>query len=458
MIFRELTFSLALFALAACGSPTSDMSEAKVLGEVTPKLGMTLGRGYDPTHPLEKKGDCIQFDESAVMESWKDARGIKGTFSETRVNSVAQLQKETSMSGSVAGESLWGGGSVSASRYEKFRSDESSFTWLVNFMVDVGEKTLDGRKVKLTKAAQDLVDANRLTDFYKMCGTEFVRSIQLGGKFTAVYEISAKETELVNKVAVAASASVNTGTWGASGSATFGSYVRDALAKSMLTKDIDQIGGASLDADVMPENLGTHLTKFQQQLNQGNARVIKIETASWETLGITGLNTFADWHRQETIAQLYSMYRGNLAKINRIDDYSYYNAEGKYLIDFVELENLNKKKQELLAQQNIIQKKATECINRNKCAADGINHVEVTFPELATVGIDDEFGPLSYKLPAQFAYYGRNEQYGGSYVRFYSIPTTPLPDSMRKLKSLAAVVFPSEGRKQAYGFLRGFTE
>jgi hypothetical protein len=35
---------------------------------------------------------------------------------------------------------------------------------------------------------------------------------------------------------------------------------------------------------------------------------------------------------------------------------------------------------------------------------------------------------------------------------------TPLPDSMRKLKSLAAVVFPSEGRKQAYGFLRGFTE
>jgi antirestriction protein ArdC len=34
----------------------------------------------------------------------------------------------------------------------------------------------------------------------------------------------------------------------------------------------------------------------------------------------------------------------------------------------------------------------------------------------------------------------------------------PLPDSMRKLKSLAAVVFPSEGRKQAYGFLRGFTE
>ena len=35
---------------------------------------------------------------------------------------------------------------------------------------------------------------------------------------------------------------------------------------------------------------------------------------------------------------------------------------------------------------------------------------------------------------------------------------SPLPDSMRKLKSLAAVVFPSEGRKQAYGFLRGFTE
>ena len=34
----------------------------------------------------------------------------------------------------------------------------------------------------------------------------------------------------------------------------------------------------------------------------------------------------------------------------------------------------------------------------------------------------------------------------------------PLPDSMRKLKSLAAVVFPSEGRKQAYGFLRGTTE
>ena len=51
------------------------------------------------------------------------------------------------------------------------------------------------------------------------------------------------------------------------------------------------------------------------------------------------------------------------------------------------------------------------------------------------------------------------EKYESKYLENKSInENAPLPDSMRKLKSLAAVVFPSEGRKQAYGFLRGITE
>jgi hypothetical protein len=52
----------------------------------------------------------------------------------------------------------------------------------------------------------------------------------------------------------------------------------------------------------------------------------------------------------------------------------------------------------------------------------------------------------------------QRDEKGRHWVELGPLLAPPLPDSMRKLKSLAAVVFPSEGRKQAYGFLRGFTE
>jgi hypothetical protein len=203
---NESTFVLVAASLAAssCGyenSPGKNLRGhelAKVTAIVTPTLGMTLGRGYDPTRPLEPKGDCVGNVAQPTMESWKDAKGIEGVFTETRVTSWEQMQRELSISANVAAESMWGNASASFSKFEKFRSDEESFTWLMKFVVETGEKTLNGSQLTLTPQAKALVDAGRMQDFYKMCGTEYVRSVKMGGRLLVANEVSSKFSEIVN--------------------------------------------------------------------------------------------------------------------------------------------------------------------------------------------------------------------------------------------------------------------
>lgn len=76
--------------------------------------------------------------ENSTKVSWKDATGISGSFSETRITSWKQLHRELSTSANVVAESLWSDANGSYSKFEKFQSYENSFTWLMKFNVDAG--------------------------------------------------------------------------------------------------------------------------------------------------------------------------------------------------------------------------------------------------------------------------------------------------------------------------------
>ena len=414
---------LAIITATGCGSKGEN--GAKLSSFPEPELGMTMGRGYDPTHPLEVKGDCIANVDApdVTIVSWKDANGINGSFSETKITSSENLRKELSVSASVAGETLWGGGGASFSKFEKFRADQNAFTWMVNYVVDSGEKTINLAKVTLTPQAKSLVDAGKLDAFYKMCGTEFIRSIRFGGKFTEVMEIDAKQTEYVESITASASGHMGVGAFGYSGSASFRSFLDDAKFRSVLTREIQQIGGSALGTGISPDNLSEYLANFAGQLRTGEAKPIKIETASWDTLGITGLNPFADMHRKETMDALYTQYRANKLILDRINDYNYYASNSIYVLAQSDLDNeLNPKKNRLEAQQTLIAQKAGDCLDLNKCDASGLDVIAVKFPFLQKKGVEDEFGGLTYQMPLAMANYGTDQQYDGKLARLFFLP------------------------------------
>ena len=125
---HKLKVPLILLVLGielSCGGPLKDTEPSQVTGFYSPSLGMTLGRGFDPTRPLEPRGDCLANVEEATKTSWVDAYGIKGNFTETQLKSMADLHRELSISGSVAGEALWGSANSSYSKFEKFISNEN---------------------------------------------------------------------------------------------------------------------------------------------------------------------------------------------------------------------------------------------------------------------------------------------------------------------------------------------
>lgn len=432
--FQKWTMTgYATLALVGCDHSQKKNSPAVMTSVVTPILGMTIGRGYDPTRPTEPKGDCLQNVDSATQTSWKDADGIAGAFSETRVTSWEQMQRELSVSANVAAESIWGNGNGSYSKFEKFQSDENSFTWLLKFSVETGQKTLNSAVLQLTPNAQALVSGGRLDEFYKMCGTEYVRSIKVGGRLLLAQEVSSKFSETVQSISAKVGGGANFGSWGFSGSASYASYFKDAFFKSILTREIEQIGGSSMNFDgLTPEKIADTLSAFQDQMkNNAQARVISVETASWDTIGVTGLNSFADWHRKEVLAELYSDYRYNLTLLARINNLFSWNADGKIALDDGLVANLNQKKGQLDSQQTTLASRASACLERASCDASGIDKITADLPSVGAVTSDvlQRFGRISFKIPEQISYYGSAANYDNKNMLYYDIPSSVLGDS-----------------------------
>jgi hypothetical protein len=368
---KLIIIGCSLTFFAACGSSVATSNRPRESeGFTNPNLGLILGRGVDPTRPLSPRGDCLQGVDLATEISWKDAQGIKGRFTETKIQTMEALHQELSLSAHLAAEALWGGGEASFAKYEKFRQDKEAFTWLVDYTVEVGSKTLNGHRLTLTPKAQALVDAGNIEAFYEMCGTEYVRSVQLGGKFTAVFEIESKHSELVRKISATFEAYARLGTWGFSGGGQINSFLQDAYSKSLLKKEIVQWGGKTIDIEhIGPNHLSRYLLNLQNELNATNAVPIRIETASWSTLGVQDVNTFAHWHRKSTLDYLYNLYRHDLQLLqNIIYIYDQHN-DGHLQLTPKDQNALNTLHIDLTQQLPVIAQHAKACIEEGICKA-----------------------------------------------------------------------------------------
>lgn len=368
-------------------------------------LEMTLGRGFEPTRPFARMEDCLLDIEVATVSSWKDSQFIKGRFSETRIKTIKDLFRKLSFQENPVAEALWGGESVYFSKYNKFNKNENSFTWVFDFRLDLGYKALLHHKLKLSPQAQALIDSGQLNEFYDMCGTEYIKSVNYGGRFTAVFEIDSKYKRLVSLVESAFKSSSNIDVWGFTGSEKFSSFLNDINFKGVLKKEVNQFGGSRIDIDKIDlENLGYHLKIFQDELNNGKVVPIKLETSSWSNLGIFNIN--------KIISKLYREYRYNLGLIDKIGDHFYWYNNDVFNFDKAELDSLELSKEDLQKQQHIISGLARRCIEEKKCRFEGLNRVHVDFPKKYDKLNRQSTGSFGFQIPKSYSFYGKVSNLG----------------------------------------------
>ena len=429
--------------LSACGNKAE---KSEPMSTVYPALGFTLGRGYDPSHPLDAKGDCIENPETNSVVSWTDAQGINGAFSETRITSWEQMQKELSISAAVAAESAWGNGSGSFSKFEKFRSDSNSFTWLMKFVVETGQKTLKGSGVKLTAAAQALVDSRQFEKFYRMCGTHYIRSVKLGGSIIAATEINGKHTDIVQSITSKISSGGSYGTFGFSASAEYSSYFQNAKFNSAFSREVEQIGGSSINVNnLSPDKIASTLSAFQDEMkNQQQARVIGVEVASWETLGVAGLNDFVDWNRTSTLQSLYSLYRQSTSNLNQIDDLLFWQNDSRVSLSDAQLNYLQSMRAGLNSLIASIVRKGESCAERAECSLEGLAPVDIAFPNVKVLPpmVNERYAGMSFDIPEEFSHYGSEGHYDNVTAKIYDMALTALPD--KKMSMLTFFIYKME--------------
>jgi hypothetical protein len=164
--------------------------------------------------------------------------------------------------------------------------------------------------------------------------------------------------------------------------------------------------------------------------DQSHGKVISVETASWDTLGIRDTNEFANWHRKETLSQLYTSYRVNTNLLARISDVFTWQEQGRLAFPADRLEYLNSKKEELDSQQSVIASKAGACIERNACDSSGLPRIAVELPQIPDVQGQSiqRFGRIFYRLPEFVSYYGSQSSYDGKNVQYYDIPVLEIGD------------------------------
>jgi hypothetical protein len=377
--------------IVSCGQSKDSASEYLLKIWELPDEAFRMGRGYDADNPEPIRGDCLLDPESMTSVSWVDAQGIASENSETRVTSREDLFRELSISISSKAKIAAFGGSGSFSQYEKFQASDESFTWVFNSKTLVGSRTLKTEKINIESfkdEAKKMIlkarsgDESAIKDFNRMCGTQFVRSIQLGGSITEVLEISSQAAESVKEITAKMKAAYGVGPLKVSGNASFGSVFQKAEKNSFLRREFSQTGGDRIKWDLTDENTNQTLDAFVKSLKEQNARVIAVEVVDWYTVLGFKSGDPADAARSLQLNNLLKQlwkYKDHLTKIQTyLDLYS----SGVYDFSSDEVTELKNGYQHITEALTSVVEVGTSCyLNSSRCS-ESVTPVIIRYPEL----------------------------------------------------------------------------
>lgn len=392
-------FLITSLMLAACAAESPPPTQAQTLSWQQPDEAFRIGRGYDPDVIEPIRGDCIVHPEQYLSSNWLDAKGIKAEISETRITSKENLYKELNLAANAKVKYGAFGGGGSYAQYEKFTSSQEGFTWLFNLKVALGSQTLQTERITLESFradAQQLIRAAQAGDtearaaFARLCGSQFIRSVRLGGALTEVLEINAKAFDQVREITARMKASYGSGPFKVSGNASLHALFSQAEKYSLLKREFSQLGGDQILFDMTAANLQETIDAFVQSMKTQNAVVIEVEMVDWNTLIDFAPRDPLQLARSIKIDQLLKQLWRYQDHLDRLGSYLYLYERAVYSFSSSEVEGLRRDYQAVSEAIDQLIEVGKGCVIAESFCQQKLPLVTVHFPPVRQAPLADE--------------------------------------------------------------------
>lgn len=232
-----------------------------------------LGRGFN-TLSGEFKGECVVGKPTS-----NQSRGFQIDYSMTQLRSSEEFRRSLQMSASASmGIGSWSG-DASSSFFRSLDRNRYYDYLLVNVSVVGPSFSLTGDK--LSGDAHGL--RNKPKDFYTKCGNQYVKSVTLGGDFTAIITIETdNEIERSELRAALSVAAVGYG----SGKASFAENLSRVTKNYKRTVKILRKGTNEAVPDLSIDALIQYSLDFPTKINRDTAYPISFDKASFTDIDV----------------------------------------------------------------------------------------------------------------------------------------------------------------------------
>lgn len=195
---------ILLLATLGCGPKLDKNSQIKNVPGEDSEMGVLPGQGLNHID-WTPQGHCVELGQFQTQSG--QSTGTNVEFRMLEITSLSSLYSSLNISASASIKSgLFGTGGSASMNYAKSINKNSNSRYLL-VHTRVGNQLKIADRFTFTDSAQRLLEAGRVKDFTKSCGTEFVYGYRTGGEFFALFEYEFSENKEEERFSAAIKAS-----------------------------------------------------------------------------------------------------------------------------------------------------------------------------------------------------------------------------------------------------------
>ncbi|HXI72279.1 MAG TPA: hypothetical protein VNN22_18150 [Verrucomicrobiae bacterium] len=306
-----------------------ELSTANNSFEIDPQSPATLGQGYD-TFSSKLMGKAVEVGplSSGILN--------KAEFTLELISSFSDLKKSLNISAQASFSGLWGGFDTSM-QYAN-QSQSTSYRTYLMVKAKVYTKFEQLKVFEMADAPNRLLRRNKLADFYKAYGDEFIASITYGGELYGLIEFSSNSESQQSDLR--ASLSLSIAKFNASGNlqnAFSEINQQTSLSVKILRRGVD--GGAFV---VTPDELQKMAVNFPNAITNAPPTPILATTYNYATTERSHPGPVPDVNFARLALQTLAQGRDEVDTLKRDTEYVSANQAQFDIPDIQAVNDLNK--------------------------------------------------------------------------------------------------------------------
>ena len=233
-----------------------------------------LGLGYN-SFKREQQSNCVDGFINGPRPST-----FKTSYHLSLIKSSAQLQEEMKADASASAD-MFGWSAKASAAYSSQHSSDTNTEYLLLKVRSVATPNITLHRPKLVVELKDQSPA-ALQQFFNDCGDEYVRAVDFGGEFVALWRYKSDKVEDRNAFEAAFSVSGPS----VSVDVDYAQKMQSFKSHMSLALDFDNVGGSGAPTDNSVDAIIKYSLEFPRSLNASNIAYVGFETEPYSKLRV----------------------------------------------------------------------------------------------------------------------------------------------------------------------------